>query len=263
VSLRLGTTSFIWPDRMAPNVRRLGPLVDDVELLLFSVDEDLPDDCERAELAALRREHALSFSVHTPLDASLASADEARRRAGVAKVARAIEWGRPFEPSGYAVHVYLGDQEHDPAPPSDLDAWRARARRSLEELIAAGVAPRSLCVECLDYDFALLAPVVRALDLSVALDVGHLLRDGRRMRAAVDEWLPRARLLQLHGTRSDGRDHVSLAHAPRADVEWLMRTLVERDFDGVLTLEVFAEEALVESLAIVRPLMGRQEPVRL
>jgi sugar phosphate isomerase/epimerase len=254
---RLGTTSFIWPDRMAPNVRRLGPLVDDVELLLFSVDEDLPDAAEVAELAALGREHALSFSVHTPLDASLASEDEARRQLGVARVRRAIEWGQPLAPSGYPVHVYLGDGEHDPAPPRDLDAWRARATRSLEALLLeTGVAPRALCVECLDYDFALVAPVVRALGLSMALDVGHLMRDGCGLAAALDTWLPLARLIQLHGTRPDGRDHVSLAYAPRAEVAGLLRVLDERGWDGVLTLEVFSERDLLESLALVRELRG-------
>jgi sugar phosphate isomerase/epimerase len=254
---RLGTTSFIWPDTMVANVRRLGPLVDDVELLLFSVDEDVPGADEVAELAGLGRDHALSFSVHTPLDASLASADDARRADGIAKVRRALDWGRPLSPSGYAVHVYLGDREHDPEPPRDLDAWRTRAHDSLSALLAAtGLPARALCLECIDYDFALIAPVVRALDLSVALDVGHLMRDGRQLRAMVDEWLPRTRLLQLHGTRAaDGRDHVSLSHARRDDVTWLLGTLVERDWNGVLTLEVFAEAALLESLALVRAIL--------
>ena len=97
---------------------------------------------------------------------------------------------------------------------------------------------------------------MRALDLSVSLDVGHLLRDGRSLRAAVDEWLPRARILQLHGTRPDGRDHKSLTCAPRAEVEWLLRTLDERQFDGVLTLEVFDADDLESSLAVVRSLVA-------
>jgi sugar phosphate isomerase/epimerase len=263
MTFRLGTTSFIWPDTMVANVRRLGPLVDDVELLLFDVEEDVPDAAEVAALAALAAEHQLTFSVHTPLDASLASEDEARRLQGVAKVRRALDWGRPLAPSGYAVHVYLGDREHDPAAPhaahaaGEIERWRSRAHDSLSQLLADGsFAPRALCVECIDYDFALIAPVVRALDLSVALDVGHLMRDGRQLRAMVDEWLPRTRLLQLHGTRPDGRDHVSLSYANRDDVTWLVRTLVERGWDGVLTLEVFAEPALRESLQLVRAILA-------
>ena len=253
---RLGATSFVWPDRMAPNVQKLGPLVDDVELLLFSVDEDVPDAAEVAELRALQLAHDLSYSVHTPLDASLASADEARRSRSIDKVRRTIAWATPLAPLAYTVHVYLGDAEHDPSPPRDasaLDAWRDRAHRSLA-LLAAELPPRVLSVECIDYDFALIAPVVRALDLAVSLDVGHLLRDGRSMRAAVDEWLPRARILQLHGTRADGRDHKSLTHAPREEIDWLLRTLRERHFDGVVTLEVFDPDDLDSSLALVRAL---------
>jgi adenosylcobalamin phosphodiesterase len=256
VSIRIGTTSCIWHDYMLPNVRKLAPLVDDVELLLFSVDEDVPGAADVAELGALKRDHALSYTVHTPLDASLASADERRRQEGIDKVRRAIDWGRPLDPHGYTVHVYLGDREHDPAPPADLEAWRDRARRSLETL-AREVPPRALCVECIDYDFALVAPVVRALDLSVALDVGHLLRDGRSLHAAVDQWLRRARILQLHGTRVDQhgvRDHKSLRHAPPAELEWLFSTLAARHFDGVLTLEVFDADDLSESLAVVSSL---------
>ena len=117
------------------------------------------------------------------------------------------------------------------------------------------VPPAAVCVECIDYDFALVAPVVRALDLSVALDLGHALRDGLPLAPLVDEWLPRARVLQLPGTRPDGRDHKSLAHAPRAQIEWLLETLAARQFGGVLTLEVFAASDLEESLSLVRSLV--------
>src|SRR5438094_10165259 len=111
---------------MVGNVERLVGKVDDVELLVFDVEEDLPNGEDVAALARLKLEHGLSYTVHTPLDASLASADEARRAAGVDKVRRAIDWGRPLAPLGYTVHVYLGDREHDAAPPRDLDAWRER-----------------------------------------------------------------------------------------------------------------------------------------
>jgi sugar phosphate isomerase/epimerase len=220
--------------------------------LLFCIDEDVPSAEDVSQLVRLKHEHALSYTVHTPIDASLASADERRRLEGVDKVRRAIAWGRPLAPLGYTVHVYLGDQEHDPSPPADLDAWRARAIRSLETLRSEDVP---ICVECIDYDFALIAPVVRALDLSVALDVGHLLRDGRALEPMLDAWLERARILQLHGTRVDqhgARDHVSLRHAPPAAVDELLRTLRARQWNGVLTLEVFDEKDLDESLALIR-----------
>jgi sugar phosphate isomerase/epimerase len=236
---------------MVPNVERLVGRVDDIELLLFSVDEDVPGADEVARLRELKQEHGLSYTVHTPLDASLASADERRRVEGVDKVRRAIEWGRPLDPFGYTLHVYLGDGEHDAAPPRDLDAWRERAVRSLETVAADGVAPRALCIERIDYPFELVAPVVGALDLSIALDVGHLLRDGIALAGELDRWLGRTRIVQLHGTRPDGRDHKSLAHAPAAEVKRLLDTLAARAFSGVLTLEVFDADDLEESLALL------------
>jgi sugar phosphate isomerase/epimerase len=251
---RIGTTSCIWHDYMLPNVEKLAPLVDDVELLLFDVERDVPCRDDVARMVALQREHGLSYTLHTPLDASLASADERRRALGLDKVRRAIDWARPLEPLACTVHVYLGDRERDPAAVSDLDAWRDRAHASLA-VLAREVGPRALSVETIDYDFSLIAPVVRALDLSVALDLGHALRDGRPLAPLVDEWLPRARVLQLHGTRADGRDHKSLALAPRADVAWLLATLTARQFGGVLTLEVFDASDFAESLALVRSLV--------
>ncbi|MCU0508776.1 MAG: sugar phosphate isomerase/epimerase, partial [Anaerolineae bacterium] len=35
---RVGTTSYIVPDNILPNVEYLAPLVDDVELVLFETD---------------------------------------------------------------------------------------------------------------------------------------------------------------------------------------------------------------------------------
>jgi sugar phosphate isomerase/epimerase len=256
--MRIGTTSCIWHDYMLPNVEKLAPLVDDVELLLFDVERDVPGAEDVAQLVRLKHEHALSYTLHTPLDASLASGDERRRAIGVDKVRRAIDWARPLAPLAHTVHVYLGDSERDPSRhlvQADLDAWRDRARRSLE-LILRDVPPRAVCVECIDYDFALIAPVVRALDLAVALDLGHALRDRLPLPPLVDEWLPRTRVLQLHGTRPDGRDHKSLALAPRAELEWLLQTLKARQFGGVLTLEVFDPSDLDESLALVRSLVS-------
>ncbi|MEA2699217.1 MAG: adenosylcobalamin phosphodiesterase, partial [Myxococcales bacterium] len=116
-------------------------------------------------------------------------------------------------------------------------------------VVALGVPRRALCVETIDYDFALLAPVIDALELSVALDVGHQLRDGRDELALVDRWLPRTGAIQWHGVEPGGRDHRSLVHYPRARALSLLRVLRRSAFAGVLTLEVFREDDLRSSLA--------------
>lgn len=251
--MRVGTTSFIHPGSWLHNVQQLGPRFDDIEILFFEAG-GFPDRDECRALARCKQQYGLSYSLHTPLEASLASADPARRAAGVDAVRRAIEAASAFEPEHYVLHVYLGESEHDPQPPRNLDAWRERAASSLSQLLAHGVAPRQLCVEALDYDFALLHPVIEALDLSIALDVGHWVRDGRDELSELQRYLPRARLLQWHGTEPGGRDHRSLRHYPPDRARALLSALVASRFEGVLTLEVFDPEELASSEQVLAQL---------
>lgn len=255
VPFRLGTTSFIHPGGWADNVERLAGRVDDVEILFFE-SEGLPGVDEIRRLAELKQRTHLTYSLHTPLDASLASASEPRRQRSVAAVQRALEHALPFRPEAAIVHVYLGEQEHDENVPADLDAWRRRAARSLEALLATGISPRDLCVEVLDYDFALVEPVVTDLGLSVAVDVGHLVRDGRDELALLARHLQRTRVIQWHGTDDTGRDHRGLRHYPHERARLLLELLIRESYRGVLTLEVFREADLEESLAIVNSLLA-------
>ncbi|HKU43509.1 MAG TPA: cobamide remodeling phosphodiesterase CbiR [Polyangiales bacterium] len=252
---RTGATSFVYPASWAANVERLAGRVEDIELLFFAPQgpDGLPDPAELQRLVELRDRHALTYSIHTPLSASLASEDDARRAAGVAEVLRVVDATRCLSPSAYVLHVYWGDAEHGPRP-SDDEAFRQRAARSLRQIIAHGLAPELLCVEYLDYDLDLLAPVIEGLELSVALDVGHLLRDGRDWAAILARYLPRTRLVQWHGTQPGGRDHQSLEHVPREVARALVEQLTAANWDGVLTLEVFEEQAFERSLALLSQL---------
>jgi sugar phosphate isomerase/epimerase len=253
---RIGATSFVYPASWLANVERLAGRVEDVELLFFdpSGSDGLPDARELAALCEYRA-RGLSYSVHTPLSASLASEDEARRLAGVREVLRILEFCQPLEPSAFVIHVYHGDSEGGPRP-SDPAAFRERAARSCEALLASGVPASQLCVEYLDYDLDLLRPVIEAFDLQVALDVGHLLRDGRDWRGVLKRYLPRTKLVQWHGTAPGGRDHQSLAHVPRETACALVDSLLEARFSGVLTLEVFNPDDFEASLAILNGLLA-------
>lgn len=252
---RLGTTSYIYPDRWLPNVQRLAGRVKDIEILFFDLDdaEAQPGRDEIQGLYRLKRDFNLTYSLHTPLGASLASEDERLRQESVEKVWRAVELSKPFEPEAYVVHVYCGDREHDRRP-ADVFSWRSRACRSLKELLNRGMKPQDLCIETLDYPFRLIEPVVDKLGLSVAVDVGHLYRDGSSDQVLLDN-LFRTRIIQWHGVDPSDRDHRSLAYYPRDRAIWLLNTLRE-SYRGVLTLEVFREQDFEESLAVVESLAG-------
>lgn len=258
--MRIGTTSFIHPGSWLENVQRLAPRFDDIEILFFEADGvgAFPTPAECRELMREKLAHGLTYSLHTPLAASLASDDEGRRRAGIDSVLAALDVARAFAPENVVVHVYHGDAEHSDVRPSDLGRWRARAAASLSAIVDSGVPAERLCVELLDYDYALIEPVVNDLGLSVALDVGHLVRDGLDELAVLERLWPRTRIVQWHGTDASGRDHRSLEHYPLERGRALLRALAERDYAGVLTLEVFRAPDLERSCEVLASLLAER-----
>jgi sugar phosphate isomerase/epimerase len=255
VPFRIGATSFVYPDRWLRNVARLSGRVEDIEILFFEADET-PDPSELDALAAWKRRAELTYTLHLPLAVSLACADDRQRLRSVATVRQAIDRAGPLAPDAYVVHVYWGDREYDRRRPHDLAAWRGRAARSLEELLRTNVAAEALGVETLDYEFALLEPVVEELGLSVAIDVGHLARDRRPVDELLRRHLHRTRVIQWHGIEPRGHDHRSLRFYPLDCARRLLRTLMDASYRGVLTLEVFREGDFEESLALVRNLVA-------
>jgi sugar phosphate isomerase/epimerase len=255
---RIGTTSFIHPAGWLENARRLAGRVEDVELLLFEPPDDSrgPSREEIAALASLGRDASLTFSVHAPLGIALASEDITRRRAAVAAVKGAIRVTAPLAPHSIIVHLAPGEREGGPLP-ADLCAFRQRAAESLREVIAEGPLPGVICLETLEYDFRIAEPIADELGLSVALDVGHLARDGAPFDDVLARNRHRTRVVHWHGTDAEGRDHRSLRHYPSGEGRRLLRALREAAFSGVLTLEVFGEADLEESLAVLAEL-GRE-----
>lgn len=252
---RIGTTSFVYPARWIDNARRLAGRVRDVELLFFDppTPQSLPSAAEVDALAQVAAETGLGYTVHAPIGFALASEDPDRRRVAVDAIAKVVRHTARLDPHAVVVHLAPGEREGDP-PPRDAAAFQRRAVAALREVLATGLPADRLCLETLEYDFALAEPVVDALGLSVALDVGHLARDGVAFDAVLARNLARTRVVQWHGTDPAGRDHRSLRHYPRGEAVRLLRALRAGGFAGVLTLEVFGEQDLEESLALVAEL---------
>jgi sugar phosphate isomerase/epimerase len=250
---RLGTTSYIVPADILPNLHHLRDRVDDVELVLFESDEfsnlPLPGDVEA--MARLKQEALLTYTVHLPLDIRLGSGDEAERRASVVKCRRVIERMEPVEPFAWILHLH-GDRRGDP-PTDDATRWIEQNRQSLIELLERTPNPRTICVETLDYDFERAAGLVEEFDLSVCLDVGHLLVHGRDVAEHLNRWLERARVFHVHGVDAEGQDHANLSCLPDGLLEDLADRLAPLAPDDVrvVTVEVFGEEDYERSMQTV------------
>lgn len=257
---RLGTTSYILPDEILPNVRYLTELVDDVELVLFEVDDgqnNLPSEDTVVELADLATRHSLSYTVHLPLDLRFGESG-GTLDVSLQKARRVIERTRKLEPFAYVLHLE-GRQARYYTNPADLKAWQDQAVESLR-LVAgwAGAADR-LAVENLEgYPPDFNAPVLEWIPASACLDIGHLWRDGHDPLPWLEAALPRLRVVHLHGVGE--RDHQSLKRMEPEKVDAVLHRLVQADYRGVVTLEVFGETDFASSLEVIQASLERLSP---
>jgi sugar phosphate isomerase/epimerase len=251
---RLGTTSYIIPADLLSNVNFLADKVDDVELVLFESDEisNMPDAATVKILKEMAERYDLTYTIHLPLDTWMGHEHESVRRRSVDKCLRVIERTAPLSPFAYLIHFH-GDQRGEITSP-DLERWIEGHRRSVDRLIQ-NVNSHDLCVETLDYPYTVIEDIISDYNLSVCLDIGHLLLCGYTPEDYLDRYLPRTRVLHIHGIE-DGHDHRSLFFLPAGLLTTLMDQLSNGSKDSrVLTMEIFDEEALNQSLDVLKSIV--------
>ncbi len=250
---RLGTTSYIVPDDILPNVRYLAGQVDDVQLILFeSADiSNLPTPAVIRELAAIGQAEALTYTVHFPLDVYLGSTEATARRRSVAICQRIIDLCRPLEVQTYALHLAPANPvDRGEHPAADVGAWLAACDASLAELTGAVPSARQLCIETLAYRFEVVDSLLARHDLGVCLDIGHLLLGGYDVRGHLETYRDRLRLMHIHGVR-DGRDHHSLRYLEPSLRRAAMDAMSVGDGHRVMTVEVFNEADFMDSMEVL------------
>lgn len=256
---RLGTTSYIIPDDIIPNVRYLAGHVQDVEIVLFEVDDgpnNLPGKEQISELRRLAADHDLTYTVHLPLDLRLAD-DGSSRHASLTKARRVIDHTLELDPWAYVLHLD-GKWVRGCADQAARRRWEEQAVRSLElASVWAGDAGK-LAVENLEgYPLDFYEPVLSRIAVSRAVDIGHLWLDGHDPVAYLRGALKRTRVVHIHGVA--GRDHQSLAQMPQEMLGRAIGELVRADYRGVLTIEVFSEDDFRTSKRALEQLRSRKE----
>jgi len=248
---RLGTTSYIIPADLITNVRYLAPLVDDVELVLFEADDvsNLPDGKAITELNEIAHSNDLSYTVHLPLGLLLGAVDEQERRSSLRKALRMVELASPLNPAAYVLH--FEGERRGPVPSENMSGWLQGLRLSVAELLDTGIPSRLFCAETLDYPFALVDPIIHEFDLSVCLDIGHVLLNGNPLDAYLAKYHDRIRVFHAHGIR-EGKDHRDLGALKDSDLAFVFDNLRSRRSSApIFTLEVFDENDFRLSLDVV------------
>jgi len=249
---RLGTTSYIIPADILPNVRYLAGKVQDIELVLFEVEDgsgNLPNCGQIAELRKIAADHDMTYTVHLPLDLRLAD-DGSPRHISIEKARRVIDCTRELDPWAYVLHLD-GKSVCNGAEPGAMQRWQEQAVQSLEIVGEWAGGVQKLAVENLEgYPLDFYQPVLERIAVSRTVDIGHLWLDGHDPVAYLRTALPRTRVIHIHGI--DGRDHKSLVHVSTEALRAVLDELVRADYRGVLTVEVFSEDDFLTSFASIK-----------
>lgn len=240
----LACPSFIYRAGYAENVRRLAAVVDEIELLFFEsrFADSLPAPALVRELEKLGRRGRITYNVHLPTDIFPGHRDAVERRRAVTVLREMLERLAPLSPSSFTLHL------NRDAADADIAGWQANTRDSLRQVLDGGFPGRRIAIENIDDDLVSAAPVIQALDLSVCMDMGHLVAQRRSLTAFFQRWRERIAIVHLHGV-AGGRDHLPLDRLTDGRLAAALALL--RGFDGVVSLEVFSREALAASLATI------------
>jgi sugar phosphate isomerase/epimerase len=225
-------------------------------------------------LMSLKEQYGIHYTVHLPLwSLEPATSVQPVREGSVDALVDAALRLAPLEPEVFVLHAtgaLAAEFSHMKAieamRPLVLSLFVAQARKSIEQLLdRTGLAPRLLALETVDFPFDLTFQLAEAFDLSMCLDVGHVVAGyttGVTWSDALQAVRPRLAEVHLHdayhrelpGGGVQVADHLPLGAGdlPLAD---LLDQLASSDFTGPIIFELTIEEAQASLQAIraVRP----------
>jgi len=241
---RLGATSYIYAEDILSNVHKLKNKVADIELILFEGDNtgNIPTRNGLRELKRISNEWGLTYTVHLPLDINLGSSGSKRGEAAV-KVGILIERLSALDPHAYILHLNLSRQAE-----KNLGSWQDRVDESLKKIAGfQAVSPQNIAVENLSYPFSYVDTLVRRHGFSICVDIGHLIVMGVDPVEHLKKYFNATRVIHFHGV-NEGKDHTSLKYLDAALLRRVALFLNDNNYRGVVTLEVFSQTDLEESM---------------
>ncbi len=250
---KLGTTSFICPDHIIPNVIKSGPYFDEIELLIFESQPEnvLPSTRDVARLISLSQRFNLGYNVHLPIDAGLVCESAFQRHKNIDTLVRVIELFAPLNPSTYTLHLEMPVQTQVKKH-KHLKKWQDNVYSGLEILCSRISDPGIISIETLDYPFESVSSIVREFKLKICLDAGHCIKYGFSLPEVFSEHRKEISIIHLHGvdfSKDPAKDHTGLDRLSEK-YACQVKSVLE-NFTGIVSLEVFSLENLKDCIGFL------------
>jgi sugar phosphate isomerase/epimerase len=220
------------------------------------------------QLAGLKAQ-GLTYTVHLPLWSVEPSTPLTPVRIGsVEALVDTIQAVAPVEPEVHVLHAtgalaaeFYNMKISATARQLILRQFQNGARESIKSILSeTGLPSRKLAIETIEFPLDLTLELAEEFDLSVCLDVGHVLAGFPGwfdFFEVLERVLPRLAEVHLHdskkmqqGVRGYGEDHKALGRGD-LDLGRFLDRLVEAGFTGPVVFELAVDEA-VKSLEVIR-----------
>ncbi len=257
---KISAPAMIYGDDMIENVRILGRMVDNVEIVLFYTPtlNNFPNESDAQTLYKLGQQNNITFTVHLPAHLEIATSNDRRREESVRMAIDLIQITATFNPVNYVLHIPYTRPTLAPVPGSyfqtisdpTLKEWMKRALESLDRLQKEIRTGSKLLLENINYSPTYLQPFLVKGAREICLDMGHLLLGHEKVIDVLEEFLPVTKEIHLHGVMGF-EEHLGLGVLPEPVIIKWLACLGRGRFKGIVNLEVFDPEHLETSLDLV------------
>ena len=153
-----------------------------------------------------------------------------------------------LSPSTYTLHLSYDEKGFET---ERIKKWRERLYSSIKQFIATGINSKMISIETLTYPMEWVEVILNDFNLSVCIDLGHLMVYGFHMETVFNRYCHRTSIIHLHGVENH-KDHLPLNRLSKENLVIVMEIL--KRFNGVVSLEVFSYSHLKDSLTFLEKL---------
>lgn len=225
----LGTTSFIFPDTIYENCKRLEKLVDQVSIVMFETkacinysEQDLPKDLSKLDL---------EFNIHLPLD---------------------LPWELGAREVFYILDTLLKKTEF--LNPNSYTLHPPEKREDFYQLIDVfnekDIPLNKFFIENIrENDLSNIWDILLENRIKICLDIGHLFEYNQKRLLTCEDLIENIGMLHLY-TSKNGK-HISLANLSKDATNFLitiLKSLKQKDANTHIIIEVFDYNDLISSL---------------
>jgi len=232
----LGAPSYVWKGGYAENVEKLSSVFNVIQLLVFEPFDDSYDIVsELEELERLKRT-GLRYVLHLPLDSYFGGKNENPLKTHL----KVIEKVKRLDISKYILHVEKNGTDYDPLLASE------RIKQLIHD---GGLKADDLCVEYLNESFDEIWKGIEAAGVSVCMDIGHVLHQGRDPVSTFDKYKERIKIAHIHGSK--GKDHRPLSAFPRETLKEILGRFENAGSEFPVIIENHSVPEMLESLGVL------------